>query len=881
MSRLRAIFHRLGGLVPRAQREDDLRAELETHIAMHTEDNLREGMSPEEARRQAILALGGLEQTSQAYRDQTTFPLLDHLMQDLRFALRQLRRAPGFTVTAVCTLALGIAAAIAIFSFVDAALLRPLPYKDPARLLYVTESVQLIPAANLSMLDFQDWKNNTSLSSLDVIASTPFGLSSGGRLELVGGARVSDGFFRTLGVRPILGRDFYAGEDKPTAQNSVIITHGAWQEHFGKNPSIIGSKITLNDNPYTVVGVLPETFSFPPRGAAEFFTPLGEPTSCEKRRSCHNLVGIGRLKDGVSAESARANFVAIAAELERRYPDSNRGQGAYVVPLTQFLLGDIRPILLTLMGGAALLLLIACVNVSSLLLVRAESRRREVAVRGALGASRLRLTRQFITEAVLLTVCSTALGSLAAVGAMQLLLHLLSKDMLVRMPYLANVSFSSHAAAFVLLIAFLAAILFSCTTVLRLSTGNMRDDLAEGSRGSGGRFWRRLGANLVVLELATAVVLLVGAGLLGKSFYRLLHVELGFNPSHLATLQVALPKLSYPKDAQQIAAAQQIMQRVSALPGVQSVGLTTLLPVTGNGNTSWIRFVGRPYDGHHIEINDRDVSPSLFSTLQTRLLHGRLFTDEDDASHPRVAIVNQAFVRKYFPGEDPIGKVMGNPVLAPETLFQIVGVVDDLREASLDDETAPTRYMTLAQDASGYFNLIARVSQPEETILPSMRAAIRAIDPTILVFGDTTELRYINDSPTASLHRAESWLIGGFAALALLLGVVGLYGVIAYSVSQRTREIGVRMALGAQRGTVYSMVLREAGRLTAFGILGGILCAVATATLMRSLLFGTAAWDAATLATVSLLLGTAALFASFLPARRAASVNPVEALRAE
>jgi macrolide transport system ATP-binding/permease protein len=882
MKRLRSLLLRTAGIFPRQRREQNLAAEIDSHLQMHIDDNLRSGMAPAQARREAILKLGGIEMTKQAYREQTTLPFLETLLQDLRFALRQSRRSPGFSCTAILILALGLAASVAIFAFVDAALIKPLPYQDPARLVEVTESVKMFPRANFSYQDYVDWKRvNHVFSSVEVYTGTGYLLSLPSGSEPVPATRVSDGFFRILGIKPVLGRDFYSGEDQPGAANTVIIPYTTWQRRYGGRQDVIGQKVVLSGVPNTIIGVLPQEFQFGPRGAAEFWATLHELNSCEKRRSCHNLTGIGRLKDGVTVQSALANTQAIAKQLEIQYPGSNRGQGASVLPLSEAIVGDVRPILLVLLAGAGLLLLIACVNVCSLLLVRAESRRREVAVRGALGASPARLVRQFITEGILLVATGSIVGLALASAAMHILLELLSKDMLIRMPYLRGLGLNLHVLLFAGVISMLAAALFSLAPVVRLPLHAMRDGLTEGSRGAAGTLWRRFGANLVVVELATAVVLLVGAGLLGKSFYRLLRVDLGFQPDHLAALQVAVPDLAYPKDEQNVALARQIVSRTSALPGVLSAAIASRLPVSGNGNTDWIRFVGRPYDGQHNEVNSREVSSGYFTTLQARLLRGRYFTDDEEQSKPHVAVISQSLAQLYFPGEDPLGKTFGDTELTPKSIRQIIGVVEDIREGALDAKTWPTEYVPFNQGPDTYYNLIVRTSQAEQTVLPTLSAAIHQIDPGIGTTGETTLTATINDSQTAYLHRSSAWLVGGFAALALLLGVVGLYGVIAYSVSQRTREIGVRMALGAQRSSVYQLILREAGWLTSLGMTAGLLCSVLAASLMRNLLFGTEAWDLQTLAGVAFLLTLSALLASYIPARRAASVNPVEALRAE
>jgi predicted permease len=660
-----------------------------------------------------------------------------------------------------------------------------------------------------------------------------------------------------------------------------MLSYAAWQRRYAGRKDVAGQSVTLSGQPYAIVGVLPESFQFVPRNNAEFIATYHASGGCDLRRSCHGLIGVGRLKDGATVESASADFTQIAQQLERQYPDSNRGQGASVISLTEAFIGNIRPILMTLLGGAGLLLLIACVNVASLLLVRSESRRREIAVRGALGASKGRLSRQFITEAVLLVAAGSFVGMLAAVGAMKLLLHLVSKDMLLRMPYLEGLGMNLHALLFACGVAGMAAVVFSVTPMLRLAGVNVREGLAEGTRGSAGVLWRRLGANLVVAELAIAMVLLAGAGLLGKSFYKLLHVELGFEPEHLATLQVAMQDQQTSDAVKQTAEAQSVLRAVEAVPGVVEAGTTSVLVVSGNGNTDWIRFVGRPYDGKHIGVNEREVSPGYFRTLRARMLKGRGFTDADDSTKPHVAIVNETFAKKFYPGEDAVGKVYGDGGLTPSSLRTIVGVVEDVRESTLDTESLPTEYQPFAQASDTFFNVVARTGPEESTMLPAIVAAIHKVDPGMATTEEATMAERISGSETATLHRSAAWLVGGFAALALVLSVVGLYGVIAYSVSQRTREIGVRMALGAQRGSVYGLVLREAGRLAGWGIVAGLGAAVGSAMLMRSLLFGTAAWDVGTLASVAAVLGVSAMVASYLPARRAASVNPVEALRAE
>jgi macrolide transport system ATP-binding/permease protein len=807
---------------------------------------------------------------------------MNGLLHEIRHAFRQMRRSPAFACTAILILALGMCASVSIFAFVDAALLKPLPYPESHRLVDVTGSVPMLPRANLSYPDYLDWKKlNHVFTSLDVYHRTGYLLRTGAGAEPVPGVTVSDGFFRTLRIAPLIGRDFYDGEDLPAAPRTVLLSYHTWKNRFGERTTVLGETVTLSGIANTIIGVLPQEFQFAPKGDAEFWTTLHASDPCGLRRSCHNLNGIARLKDGISVATALADMQAIARQLELQYPGDNRGQGASVALLSQVIVADIRSILLVLLSGAILLLAIACINVSSLLLVRSESRKREIAVRVTLGASPARLIWKFIVEGVVLVALASALGLLTAYSAMQFLARLISKSMLSGMPYLQGLGLNWHVLGFAVLIATFAAILFALAPLMRVPLARVQEGLAEGGRGSAGVVWRRFGANLVVVELAIAVVLLVGAGLLGKSFYRLLRVDLCFQPEHLATVDIALPETEYPTDERTIAAGRQIIERISSLPGVKSAGVSSVLPVSFNGNTDWIRIVGQPYNGEHNEVNERVVSSAFFTTLQARLFSGRFFTDAEDASKPKVVVINQALARKYLPGEDPIGKRMGDTALSPNSIKEIIGVVEDIRDGSLDSEIWPAVYYPFNQGPESYFSMVVRASENEKLLLPTLVATIHQIDPGIGTINEATMSARINDSSSAYLHRSSAWLVGGFAAIALLLGVVGLYSVIAYSVSRRTREIGVRMALGAQRSAVYRLVMREAAWLTGFGIASGLVCSIAAATLIRGLLFGVQALDLITFTVVSVLLAVAGLGASYLPARRAAQVDPIVALRYE
>jgi macrolide transport system ATP-binding/permease protein len=882
MKGLRALFSRMFGLFGSTRREQEFADEVESHVAMHIDDNVRAGMTPEEARRQAMLQLGGVERTKQAYRERGTLPSVESVLGDLRFGVRQLVKHPGFAVTAIVVLALGIGVSVAIFGFVDAALLEPLPYANPNRLISVNESSVETPRWPLSYLDYLDWQRlNKSFSSLDVYSGTGYLLRNSSGAVPVQAERVSGGFFKTLGVHPMLGRDFHVDENRPGGPDVLLLSYGAWLHRFDARSDAVGQTVDLDGRAFTIIGVLPRSFSFAPGGNAEFWVPLNSFTEHEKMRGFYNFWGIGRLRDGVTVQAALAETTAIAAQLQRQYGIAGRELSASVIPLTEILIGDVRPILLTLLGGAGLLLLIACVNVASLVLVRSESRRREIAVRGALGATPLRLVRQFVMEGLSLALLGCSGGVIVAAGMMKLLGGLVPKDMASKMPFLSGVGLNAHTGIFTAAVAVLAGLLLAATPTLRLSFQKVCDGLADGDRGAAGRLWRRLGANLVVVELAIAVVLLAGAGLLGQSLYRLLHVPLGFDPNRIATVRVMAPDTIYKSDEQTVGLYQEIVRRVSSLPGVESVGMTSMLPVQCNCTTDDIHFPGRPYHGEHNEVDERHISAEYLATLKTGLVRGRFFAEDENALKPGVVVINQALARKYFPGEDPIGQRIANDESGRPSTWEIVGVVDDVREGPLDVETWPAEYFPINQTHDHYFSLAVRTRQDAGTLLPVLVDTFHQIDPNLGVSDEATMNAKIDATQAALLHRFSAWLVGGFAALALLLSVIGLYGVIAYSVSQRTREIGVRMALGAQRSSVYQLILKEAGWLIAAGVAAGLVCSVAATTLMRSLLFGVHARDVPTLAGVAVLLAICALLASYIPARRAASVNPVEALRAE
>ena len=577
--------------------------------------------------------------------------------------------------------------------------------------------------------------------------------------------------------------------------------------------------------------------------------------------------------------TALAAMKSVARQLERQFPKINRDESANVLPLREVIAGDIRPILLTLMSGAGLLLLIACINVSSLLLSRSDNRRREVAVRNALGASWSRLFRQFITEALVLAIAGSLLGLLLAGWGMQFLLRLIPADMLANMPYLDALGLNARVALMALAISLMAAVLFALTPLVRISFPNTAEGLKEGSRGSAGTTWRRFGANLVAVELALTAVLLVSAGLLGMSLYRLLQVNIGFRADRVATLLVEPPPGNWDQ-AQFVAFKRQVVDSLSLLPGVQSVGASDQLPLGYGYSDAEFQVVGRPYHGEHNDAYNRRVSSGYFAALGARLERGHYFTPSEEASKRAIVIINRTLAKRYFPGEDPVGKQIAYTA-DPRHPMQIVGVVADIQEGTLDAPAQAAFYVPFDQSPNDRFCVVVRSAQAEQSLFASLRGAIHRINPGFSISYLSTMTEKVNESPTAYLHRSSACLAGSFAAVAFLLGVVGLYGVVAYSVSRRTREIGVRISLGAEPRSIYRMILGEATRLALVGTAAGIVCSAVAAALMRRMLFGMRTWDLSLLGLVAAVLVVSALLASYVPARRAASINPVDALRSE
>jgi macrolide transport system ATP-binding/permease protein len=820
---------------------------------------------------------------------------MNTLIQDVRYALRVLRKSPGFTLVAVLTLALGIASTVAVFGFVDSALIRPLPYQNPSRLVAVGEthlrgSGKLGGYSYLNYLDVAR-ANRSFASSAAYNGPATFALTDAAGVHPVPAAAVTPDFFRALGVTPILGKHFDsapASEDLQTVPATVILSYAAWQNWFGGRPDVLGKTVALGikREPYTVIGVLPRSFEFAPAGAIDFWTTLRPyaASACYASRGCEALGVIARLKDGVTLPQALADVQAIAARESRLHPDPDKYRSATILPLSQFIFGDIEPILLALLGAAALLLLIAYVNVAALLLVRSQNRQHEFAVRRVLGAGRARLMQQFVIEGFVVVALSSALGLAAAMLARRLLLELIPADMLDSMPYLRT-GWHWHVAAFAATLVLVALILFAVTPALQLPLAGLRAGLAAGAAASTGTSWRSLGAKLVVLELATTMVLLVGAGLLGKSLYKLLHVDIGFTPSHLATLWMAARAPKYAQSDRALELEREVVSRVQNLPGVTGVGVADNLPLGGDGGTQ-IGFVGRPALGFNNEVGHVQVGVGYLPALKAHLLAGRYFNENDNLNAPLVAIINQTLARRYFTNQNPIGKQIfyhahDITLEAAQPPIQIVGVIADIKQNSLDESGRADVYTPFAQSPDSGFSVAIRTSQDAASVLPLIVSTLQKIDSTIVVTDATTMPEIIGHSWAAYMHRASAWLAGGFAALALLLSAIGLYGVIAYSVSRRTREIGVRMAFGAQRKDVLRLVLGEGARLALVGLCIGTVASLVATRSMSSLLFGVEPADPLTFVAVAVVLSLVTLIACFIPARRAMKVDPMVALRYE
>ncbi len=801
------------------------------------------------------------------------------LWQDLRYGLRMLIKHPGFAAVAVSALALGIGANTAIFSVVNAVLLRPLPYRNPERLVMVWEDHRGRGGPErewLSPADWQDWREQNQVFER-IAAMLDWGPTLTGQAEpesLVGAA-VSHDMFAALGSEPTLGRSFRPEEDRAGAERVVVLSHGLWQRRFGSDPRIIGQALMLSGDSYTVVGVMPAGFKFPVIANAELWRTLRPALNPGCQRGCVVLRAIARLKPEATLERARTEMTAIARRIEEQYPQSNKGVGATLIPLHEQLVGNLRDAMLVLLGAVAFVLLIACANVANLMLARSAAREKEMAIRAALGAGRTRIVRQLLTESVLLALVGGALGLLLAYWMVDLLVSF-SPPSALRVD---EIAIDGRVLGFTLGLALLTGLVFGLAPAVQVSRTDLNHSLKEGGRDapSGARGGRLRGA-LVAAELALALMLLVGAGLLIKSFVMLQRVDPGFNPDQVLTLNVALPSINYPDRPQITAFYTQLLDRIKALPGVQSVGTTSSLPLGGNDSDTDFVIEGRPPSppGQQPVAWYGLVSPDYFRALGMRLVRGRVFTERDDEKASRVVIISEAMARRYFPAEDALGKRLGT---GPNAWREIVGVMADVKQFGLEIDARPTMYLPDRQSPARAMTVVVRTTAEPLQLAAAVRAAVWEGDKNLAMAKVMPMAQLVSTS--IAQPRFILLLLGIFAGVALALAAVGIYGVMSYTVTQRTREIGVRMALGARPRDVLRLVVGQGLLLTALGVGIGLAGAVGLTRLMRTLLFGVQPTDPATFALIALLLAGVALLACYLPARRAAKVDPMVALRYE
>lgn len=803
-----------------------------------------------------------------------------------------LLKNPGFTLVAVLTLALGIGANTAIFSVVNFVLLRPLPYANSDQMVMIWERnlKKGFSESPTSPGNFADFKEGAKTVDIGAFTDTNFNLTGGDQPERVAGLRVSANVFSMLGVNPLRGRYFNLEEDKPGAGHVLILSYGLWQRSFGGRVELVNQPVQLNGESYTVVGVMPPDFKFPPSfsatvGAteetvnnADLWAPLiaddGPPV-----RDRRDLKMIGRLKPGITAPQAQAELNSIASRLDKDYKDVNEGIEARVIPLHDQVTGDIRLALLVLLGAVALVLLIACANVANLLLAKATSRQKEIAIRTALGATRMRLLRQLLTESLLLGLLGGALGLLFAIAGAKTLVAFVS----VTVPRLKDFGFDGRVLLFTMAIALVTSLVFGLAPAIDASKPNLNEALKEGGRGSGGGSSRNLLRSiLVVAEIALAVVLVTASGLMFRSLVRLQSVNPGFDAQNLITLEVELPDAKYHANQQQIGFQKQLIERVVAIPGVKSVATVDNLPFSDNAFNTSFTVEGRPPPAatERPRAWDRVISSNYFPAMGIPIPRGDQFSDRDTADTPGVAIINEAAARKYWPGEDPIGKQIkrGRPE-SKNPWLRIVGIAGSAGQLSLRDHAQPEIYEAYLQHPSRTFTLVVRTSSDPRTLAPAVRKEVWAADKDLPVSSMKLMEELISNSVAQT--RFYVLLLTVFAALALILAAVGVYGVMAYSVTLRTRDIGIRMALGARPADIFKHIIGQALVLALIGLGIGLVLAVTSTWIMSSLLYGVTNYDPATLAVTGLLLLIVALLASYLPARKATKVDPMVALRYE
>jgi putative ABC transport system permease protein len=806
---------------------------------------------------------------------------METLLQDLRYGIRMLLRSPGFTAVALLTLALGIGANSAMFSVVNAVLLRPLPYEESERLVFLSEREPQLEGMSISYPNFLDWREqNRVFEQIAVFRRQSYNLTGGSEPERLIGGQVSAGLFPALRVKPARGRTFLAEEDKPGGNHVVILSHGLWQRRFGSDPGILGQTLALNGKNYSVIGIMPPSFLFPSR--AELWTPVGQESgqpSWQERGNHPGLYGIGRLQPGVSLAQARGEMDTIAARLEKQYPQSNTGNRVTITPLHETIVSNIRRALWVLLGAVGFVLLIACANVANLLLARAAARQKEIAIRTALGAKRLRVMRQLLTESLLLSVLGGAAGLFLAAWSVDLLVTVSPNNI----PRAREIGLDGRVLGFTLMVSLLTGIIFGLAPALQASRPNLNEALKEGSRASGGVHSHRFRGALVVAEVALALVLLIGGGLLIRSFYHLQQVDPGFKADHLLTVQISLPQAKYPEDGQKVNFYQQVLQRIGALPGALVAGAATGLPLGNNGNQTSFFLEGKPAPapGHVPLAEVAIVSPEYFRAMGMSLLKGRAFTEHDSKDAPRVVVIDEAFASRYWPAEDPIGKRIrfgGNDPRNP--LVTVAGIVRRVKMDGLNAESNRVQaYFSFMQQPWSGMTLVVRTAGDPSTLTSSVRQQVLAIDQDQPVYNVRTIEQVWADS--VAPQRLNMLLLGIFAAVALILAAVGIYGVMAYSVTQRAHEVGIRLALGAQPRDVLKMIIKQGMALTLIGVIIGLMGAFALTRWMSALLFGVKPADPATFAGIASLLAAVALLATLIPARKATKVDPLTALRYE
>jgi putative ABC transport system permease protein len=800
------------------------------------------------------------------------------MLNDLRYAFRQLTKSPGFAAVTILTLALSIGACTAIFSVVNAVLLRPLDYPDPARLVVIRETqLPEFPEFSVSPPNYLDWEKQTkSFENLAAYSGSRINLTGDGEPQQLIGVKATARYFDVYGIKPALGRTFLPEEDAPGKNHVVVLSYPFWHRVFGGAADVVGRPIQLNGEPYTVVGIAPLGFGIASKVDAWMPMAFDPKETANDNRGAHYLNVAGRLRPGVTVAQAEAELKVLAAQLATQYPDSNKGWGIFMMPLQDYSVRDVRTVLYTLLGAVGCVLLIACANIANLLLARATARHREISIRAALGASRARLVRQLLTESVLLALCGGLAGMLLARWGLDALLALAPANL----PRVTDIHLDAGVLVFSLALSVITGLVFGIAPAWLAARADVNEALKQGSRGSTeGGARGRLRSALVVIEVTFALMLLGGAGLLARSFMQLAHVDPGFTPENATVLRLSLPQKKYALPEQQTAFADALLERMKTLPGVQAAGLTHSMPLVSDYVLGF-NIEGRPAiaPSDLPSTNYYAVTPEYFRAMGIRLVRGRIFTARDDAKAPRVAIINETMARQHFPNEDPIGKRI-NITNGPDTWREIVGIVGDIKQYGVDKATSNQSYEPFAQVPFSSLNVVIRTSGPPAALLGAIRPTVYAVDKDQPI-GAIRPLEEIMADSIAR-QRFAMTLLTVFSLVALVIAAVGIYGVMAYSVVQRTGEFGIRMALGAQQRDVLRLVLAQGGRLVGLGLIIGLAATLAASRAMGSMLFNTSAQDPLTLGTITLLLAAVALVACLLPASRATKVNPIEALRAE